>query len=197
MNMTVFRFINNLAMKNMILDNIMIIFSKYVPFLFIAISVVVFILGIKEKHLNYRQVVFSTLFIAVVNLILSFIIGGLYYVDRPFVHHKVNLLINHTKDASFPSDHAIGTMSIALGLQKYNKAVGITLTILSLIVGISRVYVGNHYPMDVIGAYIIAIITTYIYNVILRSKMEKIYEIVEKKIFLTLGFKKLYKEVEL
>ena len=73
-------------------------------------------------------------------------------------------------------------MSIALGLAKYNKIFSTVLTILSLVVGFLRVYVGNHYPMDVIGAYIIVIVTNYIYNFKLRSKVEKLYEIVEKKI---------------
>ena len=121
------------------------------------------------------------LFRLINNLVLSFIIGGIYYVDRPFVNNKVNLLFTHTKDASFPSDHATGTMGIALGLGKYNKSLSIILTILSVIVGFSRVYVGHHYPMDVIGAYVIVFATNYIYNLKLRSKVENLYEIVEKK----------------
>lgn len=73
-------------------------------------------------------------------------------------------------------------MSIALGLTKYNKSLSIILTIVSIIVGFSRVYVGHHYPMDVIGAYIIVFSTSYIYNLKLRSKVVNLYEVVEKKI---------------
>lgn len=73
-------------------------------------------------------------------------------------------------------------MSIALGLRKYNKSLSIILTILSVIVGFSRVYVGHHYPMDIIGAYILVFVTSYIYNLYLRSKVEKLYELLEKKL---------------
>ena len=132
------------------------------------------------------------LFRLINNLVLSFIIGGIYYVDRPFVNNKVNLLFTHTKDASFPSDHATGTMGIALGLGKYNKSLSIILTILSVIVGFSRVYVGHHYPMDVIGTYVIIFATSYIYNLKLRSKGEDLSEIVEKKMVTRLGFESLY-----
>lgn len=147
-----------------------------------AVTAIVFILGIIKKNSNSRKAVFSTFVITVINLILSFIIGNIYYVDRAFVHNKVNLLVPHVADASFPSDHATGTMSIALGFAKYNKILSTILTILSLIVGFSRVYVGNHYPMDVIGAYIIVFAVNYIYNLKLRSKVDNLYELVEKKI---------------
>ena len=189
MNMVFFRLINNLANKNMELDWIMIFFTKYVPYIFMAVIAMVFIIGIIRKNSDYRKVAVNTFVITVINLMLAFIVGGIYYVDRPFVHNKVNLLLPHVKDASFPSDHAIGTMSIALGIEKYNKLFSIILIILSIIVGFSRMYVGHHYPMDVIGAYVIVFVTSYIYNLKLRSKVEKLYEMAEKKIVMILGSK--------
>lgn len=195
MNMELFRLINNLAYKNTVLDKIMIFFSKDVPYIFMLVIAIVFILGITKKNCDYRKVAFSTFVITVINLILSFIIGGIYYVDRPFVHNKVNLLLPHTMDASFPSDHATGTMSIALGLTKYDKLLGRILTVTSIIVGFSRVYVGHHYPMDVIGAYLIVFGTSYLFNLKLRGKVENLYETVEKKIATKLGLKALYREI--
>ena len=192
MNMEIFRLINNLANKNTVLDKIMICFSKYVPYIFIAVIAIIFILGITKKNSDYRKVAVNTFFITVINLVLSFIIGGIYYVDRPFVNNKVNLLFTHTTDASFPSDHATGTMSIAVGLGKYNKSVSAILTILSVIVGFSRIYVGHHYPMDVIGAYVLVFATSYIYNLKLRCNVENLYEIVEKKMVRILELKSLY-----
>ncbi|AAK80489.1 undecaprenyl-diphosphatase [Clostridium acetobutylicum] len=189
MNMELFRIINNLASKNEVFDKVMIFFSKDVPYLYTAILAVVFVLGIVKNKGNYRKSVFSSFVITVINLIFSFAIGKLYYEDRPFVHNKVNLLVQHSKDASFPSDHATGTMSIALGLRNYNKLISRILILISLIVGFSRVYVGNHYPMDVLGAYIMVFVTNYIYNLKLRNKVENLYEAVEKKIFRVLGIK--------
>ncbi|PRR79900.1 Undecaprenyl-diphosphatase BcrC [Clostridium liquoris] len=180
MNMEIFRLINNLANKNTVLDKIMIFFSKDVPYIFMAVIAIVFILGVVKKNEEYRKASVNAFVITVINLILSFIIGSIYYVDRPFVHNKVNLLMPHSADASFPSDHATGTMSIALGLGKYNRILGVIMTILSIIVGFSRVYVGNHYPLDVIGAYIMVLITNYLYNLVLKDKIEEIYIKVEK-----------------
>ena len=49
MNMELFRLINNLANKNTVLDGIMIFFSNYVPYIFMAVIAIVFILGITQK----------------------------------------------------------------------------------------------------------------------------------------------------
>jgi undecaprenyl-diphosphatase len=192
MNMEFFRLINNLAGQNSVLDKIMVFFSKDVPYIFMAVIAIVFILGVAQKNADYRKIAVSTFVFTAINLLLGFIIGGIYYEKRPFVNNKVNLLYPHVEDASFPSDHATGTMSIALGLGKYNKLLSLILTAMSVIVGVSRVYVGHHYPMDIIGAYIMVWATSYIYNLKLRSKVESLYEVIENILVVRLGLKKIY-----
>lgn len=187
MNMTIFRLINNIAGKNHVLDLIMIFFSKYVPYIFMLAIVFIFIAGIKKNNLSYRKAAVNTFIITTINLTINFMIGGIYYVDRPFVHNKVNLLFPHVKDASFPSDHATGTMSIALGLKGYSKVFRIILIVLSFIVGFSRVYVGHHYPSDIAGAYIIAFASTYVYNLKLKDKVGELYSKVETKLMMSFG----------
>jgi len=182
MNLEIFRLINNLANKNATLDKIMIFFSNDVPYIFMAAIVIVFILGLKQKECQYRKIAISTVLITAINLMINLIIRSVFYIDRPFVHNKVNLLLPHDSASSFPSNHATGTMSIALGLGKYNRILGWVMTVLSIIVAFSRIYVGHHYPMDIVGAYIIVFITNYIYNTKLRSKVENFYGIVEKKL---------------
>lgn len=193
MNMEFFRLINNLANKNIFLDKAMIFFSKDMIYIFAGILGLVFLIGVVKKNQSIRFVAVNTALLTVINLILAYFIGILYYVDRPFVHNNVNLLYPHVEDASFPSDHATVTMSIALGIGKYNKSLSIVLTILSMIIGFSRVYVGHHFPFDIIGSYIMVLITRYIYNAILSNKINKIYDKIETKIATKLGITWLYK----
>ena len=184
MNLELFRLINNLANKNRILDDIMIFFTNYIPYMFMSILVFVFVLGVIKKNSEYQKSAINVFFLTVINLTLNFLIGSVFYVNRPFVNNKVNLLMPHVQDASFPSDHAAGTMSIALGLGKYSKQLGVILTILSFVVGFSRIYVGHHYPLDVLGAYIIVFITSNLYSYKVTGAVDKLYDKIVHKILL-------------
>lgn len=181
-NVTLFNAINGLAHKSMALDNIMIVLSKYVPEVFMAILALFYFWGVFKGNKKAMGVFVDTFAFTLINLILSYFIGLIYYVPRPFVHNKVNLLIPHIADASFPSDHAIGTMSIAVGLNKYNKILGTLSMLVSVMVGVSRVYVGHHFPLDIIGAYALVFIANYIYGKLVKDKLQAIYFKIEEYI---------------
>lgn len=178
-NTMIFNAINGLANHNIVLDKLMIVFSNYVPDIFMAALAVTYIIGLVTMNEKMRVITVDTFMITILNLLLSFVIGVFWYVPRPFVNNKVNLLIPHTIDASFPSDHAIGTMSIAVGINKWNKVYGRILIMLSIIVGISRVFVGHHYPSDVIGGYAIVFVTSFLYDRFLKNIVQATYFKVE------------------
>jgi undecaprenyl-diphosphatase len=112
----------------------------------------------KEKE---KYTVVNAAITAVIALVINVILGHIFYENRPFVTHHVNLLVQHAKDSSFPSDHATGTFSIALAiLWRKHRKIGIGMLLFAICTGISRVYVGNHYPFDVLTSIVISLIVS-------------------------------------
>jgi undecaprenyl-diphosphatase len=100
-NATLFRMINGLAFQNAVLDKIMIFMSEYAPDIFMAVLAAVYIKGLVKKNKKMRVTAIDTFIIIVLNLFLGYIIGFIWYIPRPFVNNKVNLLVPHAADASF------------------------------------------------------------------------------------------------
>jgi undecaprenyl-diphosphatase len=90
-------------------------------------------------------------------LLINQPISWLVERTRPYLAHPghAHLLISRSHDPSFPSDHATGAFALAFGVWLYDRAIGGILLILAAILAFSRVYVGTHYPADVLaGAFI-------------------------------------------
>jgi undecaprenyl-diphosphatase len=95
--------------------------------------------------------------------------------------------LHHAPDSSFPSDHA--TLLFALGWSLFTvrptilRLIWIVPMILALAVGWSRVFLGAHYPLDVVGAAVIGLAAScfaslvgYRASAALTSYGERIYE---------------------
>lgn len=176
MNYWLFSLINGMANWSVLLDALMILSSKLIPYLYILILGWLYVKGFRQGNFKLRGESFATGVLLVLCLIGSFILGSMFYENRPFVDHQVNLIVSHAADASFPSDHAVGTMAIASGILFYHWSLGTKMVYGSILVGFSRVFVGNHYPGDILGAFILVWVITALYNKTLRRGVVRLYK---------------------
>ncbi len=85
-------------------------------------------------------------------LLVNIPVRGLVERPRPFVDHKgLVVLVDGKNDFSFVSDHATLTMALAVGLFMVNRRLGLAGIALAALEGFCRVYMGVHYPTDVLG----------------------------------------------
>ena len=67
---------------------------------------------------------------------------------------NINLLVSRGGKYGFVSNHAANTMAAAVIIGYFYKKWKSVVIVTTLIVGFSRVYVGVHYPFDVLGGWI-------------------------------------------
>lgn len=123
---------------------------------------------------------------------LNLLIERFLFEPRPFIGHKVHLLIAHTNDASFPSDHTawsfavvgmlfFGVLPFAIATLKKRPGVvhGLSFAqlwvpgllflasfVIACAIGVARIYVGVHYPGDILGGTIDGLIAAFVVTLV-------------------------------
>jgi len=165
LNQQLFIYINSYIGENHTVDFFLVFTAKYLPYIFI---VLLFYLWFNNKKNEALYAGYATTLAVGINLF----IGLFYFHNRPFMDNIGLCLLSHKPENSFPSDHTTFVISIALMLItfKSTRALGIVASIFALLCGLARVYCGVHYPFDIFGSFIVAIISvTIVY--ISRTKL--------------------------
>ena len=103
-----------------------------------------------------KQILKAFIFTSIA-ILISQCISHVYYHPRPFVMEVGRTLIYHAPNGSFPSDHMLIFSSIAFSyLFSAQRKPGIFLLIMAWLVAWSRVYLGVHFPLDMLGAFLLA-----------------------------------------
>ena len=108
---------------------------------------------------GWRPALLDAVAAGALGLSLVQVIGWFHYRPRPFEAGLGANLLDHLPENSFPSDHATLMFALAFGLMSavpLRKA-GAVLLVLAFAVSWARIFLGAHYPSDVIGGAILAV----------------------------------------
>ncbi len=114
---------------------------------------------------RWKVACLSGLAAAALGLLMSQVISQLWTRERPFVAHPAEtlLLAPPSSEPSFPSDHAVAAFAIAFSVLLVGGRLGGTLFLTgALAVGLTRVFVGLHYPGDVAGGAVVGLVAALV-----------------------------------
>jgi len=94
-------------------------------------------------------------------LAINALIGLAWYHARPFAAGVGHSFLHHAADSSFPSDHGtiMCTVSLVLAFSREPavRRFGSSLLPLAIVVAWSRVFLGVHWPLDMLGAAVVSL----------------------------------------
>ena len=113
------------------------------------------------QRMRHQIGMFTALTAMALSSMVVLISNALFFRPRPFDGLEgINLLFYQPTDSSFPSNSAAAAFAIAAAVWCINRRIGTVLFIAAAVYGFSRVYVGVHYPADILGGAAIAVIIT-------------------------------------
>ncbi|TWT13331.1 undecaprenyl-diphosphatase [Planomicrobium sp. CPCC 101079] len=156
LNIHAFRVVNDLGKAFPALNPAFVFIAEFFLYLMIVpIGLFLFV----PKFRN-RRLVLAALLTVIAALILRIGVAKLHSNLQPFAElPNVNQLVEKTVGNSFPSDHTILFFSLCTTFALFSKRFGWLWMLLGVLVGVSRIWVGVHYPADVIAGALTAIVS--------------------------------------
>lgn len=159
-NLTGFRAVNDLAGQWNWLDSFFIFSASWLGCLLI-----IFILWWAWRdRADLKKIILIVLGSATAaRFVIVEAIRYFIYSPRPFAAlENVNQLIAHDPTSSLPSGHATFFFALAFGAYSLNKKTGAWLLVLASLTGFARIYVGIHWPLDIIAGALVGWATALI-----------------------------------
>ena len=160
LNHTIFLLLNASEHPSRLLLAIATFFAEYVIWVIPAIIGISWLRG--SDHT--RKVLLEATASGLAALLINQIIGLVWQHPRPFMIGLGHTLIPHAADSSFPSDHLTLLWAVAFSFLMHPspRIAGLALALLGLPVAWARIYLGVHFPLDIVGTALVAVLSAWL-----------------------------------
>ena len=172
--------INAQVGKRAWLDRLMYLSANLLIYVlaFFVITWGVFVLGGVDPE-KFETMVKILLTVFVFSFAISYGIALLWKHPRPIVEFPETKMLLHPIEVwkSFPSDHTAMSFLLAGSVVFMGAGLGFSIFVLLLatIIAFSRVYVGVHYPRDIMGGFVLALVLLFGSNWLLENITQPLY----------------------
>lgn len=112
--------------------------------------------GSDQQLKTQRTLVLKTGIALAYALTISWCIGNLFPHARPFVVGLGHQFLSHAPDDSYPSDHGTAIFTFAIAFLCWHRVwSGAILMGISIAIAWSRIYLGVHWPADMVGGLLV------------------------------------------
>jgi len=126
-----------------------------VPLLIVAL----WLWGPRDHVTSQRVLVLKTGIALLYALAISWCLGSLFPHPRPFTLGIGHQFLEHAPDYSYPSDHGTTIFTFALAFLSWHRRwSGAILLVIGAAIAWSRVYLGVHWPMDMLGGLLVGML---------------------------------------
>jgi undecaprenyl-diphosphatase len=163
-NYQLFHLINSAAGNGGLIDAAMRFSAVYLIFAVFAVGAALTVHAVRRRRIREVLGFGATLVVA---FGLAQALARLSPETRPFQSHAVHQLIAHGPGVSMPSDHATAAFAVGFGVLVFlHRRTGIALLAAATLIGFARVWVGVHYPGDILASAVIAGLATLFVHVV-------------------------------
>lgn len=167
MNLAIFQYFHSFAGQSICLDSVIIFCAKYLPYI-MAGAVVLFLIFGRDKKRELKMIFYGAASVILSRLIITEIIRLIYPGLRPFMVYDFTPLI-YDFNSSFPSGHAAFFFALAVIIFIFHKKWGIVYFLGTIIIVLSRIMAGVHWPVDILGGLAVGIVSAFLVNFFIRK----------------------------
>lgn len=155
-----------------VLDDIMVFITRLGDkgFIWIVFGII-FLFPRKTR----RAAVLSLVSLACAHLLCNEVIKDYVCRIRPYeVLEGLRILVATPSDYSFPSGHAMCSFAAAIVYFRHQpRKLGVPMLVIAIVIAVSRLYIGVHYPSDVIIGALLGTIIAAIFVLIFGKRNKK------------------------
>jgi len=153
MNEQIFHYLNGFAGQSPFFDRAVIFSADQLPW-FLLGGLLVFLAMHKDKRKGARDLV-VVVTAALVAWAVALLIKHFYLHPRPSMLLGTHVLFTPEDIQSFPSGHATFFAALPAALYFYHKKIALLYALGALFIGLARIIGGVHWPLDILGGYIL------------------------------------------